>query len=156
MDLRKEVLAGIAGGLAGGTIMTVVMTVGKKTGMIPEPLPLMIEHEIEERAGVEEKTSPAQENLLAFGGHYILSAFFGALYGLLRWATGFSPIPSGPLYGLGTYIDNLVGLGPALDLTPSPQASHGWPQSDDARCFWNSDCSCSRKSTPETFSTELN
>jgi hypothetical protein len=120
MKLRKDILAGVAGGLAGGTVMTVVMLMGKKTGMIPDPLPIKIEREIEERRGLEEKTSPQQEKILAFAGHYLVSALFGAGYGLLHWATNISPILAGPLYGLGVYTLNLVGVGPAAQLTPGP------------------------------------
>jgi hypothetical protein len=69
MELRKEVLAGIAGGLAGGTV---------------------------------------------------LSALFGGGYGFLRWATRVSPIPAGPLYGMGVYAANLAGVGPLTRLTPGP------------------------------------
>jgi len=73
--VRKRGRTGwVAGGLA------LVMAVGKKTGMIPEPLSLKIEQEVEERADVQGETSPAQQKLLALGG-----------------------------------------LGPAMDLTPSPQ-----------------------------------
>ena len=114
MELRKEVLAGIVGGLAGGTMMTIVMMVGKKTGMIPEPLPLKLERELEQRAGYADRTGPRQEQALAFGLHILLSALYGAVYGLLSWATRFSPLPSGPLYVLSTYLVNLVGIGPAL------------------------------------------
>ncbi len=123
MELRNELVAGVAGGLAAGTVLALVMAVGKKTGVIPEPLPLKVEQEVEERADVQGETTPAQKNLLALGGHYLLSAVFGALYGLFRWVTGsrFSAIPTGPLYGLSTYAVNLVGLGPAMDLTSSPQ-----------------------------------
>jgi hypothetical protein len=101
--------------------VTIVMMVGKKTEMIPEPLPLKLEREIGHRAGVADRTGPQQETMLAFGLHYLISVLFGAVYGLLRWATQFSPLPSGPLYGLGTYLVNLVGIGPALDLTRGPQ-----------------------------------
>ncbi|MDQ2690586.1 MAG: DUF1440 domain-containing protein [Chloroflexota bacterium] len=120
MELRKELVAGIAGGLAGGTAMLISMAIGKKIGMIEEPLPLKIERDLEKRAHVDHKTNARQEKALAYGEHYLLSAIFGAGYGLLHWATRVSPMPSGQLYGLGVFVLNLVGIGPALNLTPVP------------------------------------
>ena len=120
MELRKEILAGIVGGFAGGTVMTVVMLMGKKTGLIREPLPVKLERELEERFELDEKTSPKQEMFLAFVGHYLLSALYGAGYGLLHWAKNVSPIPAGPIFGLGTYVVNLIGVGPSTHLTRGP------------------------------------
>jgi hypothetical protein len=39
---------------------------------------------------------------------------------LLRGALNLKPFPAGPLYGLGVYVLNLVGAGPALDFTTGP------------------------------------
>jgi hypothetical protein len=120
MSVMEEVQAGAVGGLAGGMVMTAAMMAGKKTGMIEEPVPLKIEREVEERLGAAESTGPKQEKALALGEHLAISVAYGAGYGALRSALGLPAIPSGPLYGLGVYALNLVGLGPALGLTPGP------------------------------------
>lgn len=120
LTLLDEVLAGAVGGLAGGMMMMVVMTMGKKTGMIDRPLPLRVEQWAEEQAGVTEKTGAREEEVLSQGMHLVYSALQGAGYGALRAALDAPAIPSGPLYGLGTYGLNLGAILPALDLTKGP------------------------------------
>lgn len=51
------------------------------------------------------------------------AALFAALdagYGALRAVFDLPSLPSGPLYGLGLYAANLLGIGPALDITRGP------------------------------------
>ncbi len=120
MKTMNEILAGTVGGVAGALAMSVGMMVGKQAGVIKRPPPLEVEHELEQRAGVEEQTSPGEEQALAQGLHLLFGAGFGACYGLLRRAFDLPAIPTGPLYGLGVYAFNLAGVGPALGLTAGP------------------------------------
>ncbi|HEX6385669.1 MAG TPA: hypothetical protein VF177_13445 [Anaerolineae bacterium] len=60
------------------------------------------------------------EQTLATVGHYAIGGLLGAGYGVVHAATGAAAIPAGPLYGLGTYALNFMGLGPATGLMPGP------------------------------------
>ncbi len=117
MSILQAAGAGAVGGLAGGMVMTAAMMVGKKTGTIDTPVPLKVERKLEEHAGVAGQTGPQQEKALAMVEHMALSAGFGAGYGALRSKLALRAIPSGPLYGLGVYVLNLGGVGPALGAT---------------------------------------
>lgn len=120
MGLTSNMLAGIIGGLAGGTVMQAAMMMGQRTGMIETPVPLKIERQLEERAGIDEKTTPQQEQMLAMGEHMMISAAYGAGYGALQQTLGLPALPGGAIYGLGVYALNFAGLGPALGLMPGP------------------------------------
>jgi hypothetical protein len=120
MNMINDIAAGVVGGLAGGMVMTAAMMVGKQTGMIETPVPLQIERELEERAGVAYRTDAGEEQVLALGEHLLISVAFGAGYGAFQSTLNLPALPTGPLYGLGVYALNLGGVGPALDLTPGP------------------------------------
>lgn len=124
MSVLKNVLIGAAGGLAGAFGMSAVMAIGKATGLVDKPIPHHLEEEIERRAGVEHKTSPAEKAALAQGGHHLMGAAFGALYGLLQPAARVPALLFGPLFGLAVYAFNEIGMGPALRLTPPPDQEH--------------------------------
>ncbi len=120
MHIVNNAMAGALGGLAGGLVMTAAMMAGQQAGMIETPVPLKIERQLERRAGVAQRTSPSQEKALSMAEHMIISAVFGAGYGVLQSVLDQPAIPAGPLYGLGVYALNMGTLGPALDLMPGP------------------------------------
>jgi hypothetical protein len=120
MQLMDEILAGAVGGVAGGAVMTGVMMMGKRTGMIEEPLPVKVERRAKRAVGVMEQPGPRQEMVIGMAGHMLYSAAVGGGYGLLHAARQPPAIPSGPLYGLALYAVNLLGAGPALDITRGP------------------------------------
>lgn len=119
-NTERKVLAGVVGGLAGAMAMGMMMAVGKQTGMVETPPPVMIERELESRAGLDERTTAQQEVAIASGGHLLLGAALGAAYGLLREPLGLQGAPGGAAYGVGVYAANFAGIGPALDLTAGP------------------------------------
>ena len=101
--------------------MAAAMTMGKAMGMVPQPLPLKVERRLEERVGVADQTNRRAEQGLALGEHMLISAAFGAGYGMLRSTHPLAPMPAGPLYGLGVYALNVEGIGPRLGATREPQ-----------------------------------
>lgn len=120
MSMTDEVAAGAIGGLVAGVAMTGFMMLGKKAGFIEEPLPVKVEHWAEGQLGVADRPGPGQEMAVGMGGHLLYSAAMGAGYGALRSAFDLPTMPTGPLYGLGLYAVNLLGIGPALDITRGP------------------------------------
>lgn len=116
--LQEEILAGVLGGLAGSLLMSAAMNMAEKQALIPETLPHRVERKLATRAGVTD-VSARQEKALAQGSHFAIGALYGASYGLLHHTLDL-PVAAGPLYGLGIYAANLVGLGPAFDLTEGP------------------------------------
>ena len=120
MDMVKELESGAIGGLAGGTLMAAGMMIGKRAGMVNELPPAKLERELEDRGGFADKTDETQETALGVGGHMAFSALLGAGYAVLQSRVNTSPVTGGLLYGLGVYFVNRVGIGPSLDLTPSP------------------------------------
>jgi hypothetical protein len=116
--MAREVAAGAVGGLAGGTGMIGLMMLGKRKGL--EPLPIKIERWAEDRLDVADRLGPRQETAAGMGGHLAYSAALGGVYGALRSAFNLPAVPTGPLYGLGLYAVNVLGIGPALGITKSP------------------------------------
>lgn len=115
-----EMVSGAAGGLAGGAVMTAVMIGGKTSGLIPDPLPLKFERNFEQRLGMGGRISAAPQAGLALGQHLLISATFGALYGVIQSALRVRPLPAGPLYGVAVYGLMLGAVGPALGATRTP------------------------------------
>ena len=119
-QLVPHIVAGALGGLAGGVMMTGAMTMGKKTGMVETPMPVKIEHWVKDQTGQDIATTPQQEMMASQGGHLVLSALFGAGYGFLQANATLPSMALGPLYGLGLYGLNLVGIAPRLGITEEP------------------------------------
>jgi hypothetical protein len=119
-DLVVDAVAGAVGGLAGALVMAGAMTMGKKLGLVEEPVPLKVERDLEQRAGLDDRTGPREEEAAAMAGHFATGAAYGAAYGVLSGRLGMPPLPAGPAYGFGVYVVNLAGLGPALGLVPPP------------------------------------
>jgi hypothetical protein len=117
-----DAVAGAVGGLAGAMVMTGAMMLGKRAGMVQEPVPLKVERELEQRAGIDERTTATQEKALAQAEHFAIGASYGALYGMVDGELELESVPFGPLYGLGVYALNFGGFGPAFGLTPPPAA----------------------------------
>lgn len=122
MGIRRELTAGTIGGLAGGAIMAGFMTVARRQGMIDEPVPVTVERNLEEQAGIDEMTSAEQEEQIGMAGHFATSAALGAGYGLIHTVLALPALPAGPLYGLGIYAMNFGQIGPRLGAVAPPQA----------------------------------
>jgi uncharacterized membrane protein YagU involved in acid resistance len=120
MSLRKELFIGALGGMIGALAMTGIRTLLVETGMVSEPLPHKVERRLALRIGIADQMGAHHEDLLAQGQHLALGATFGAGYSLLRHRFDLPSTTAGPLYGLAVYAINIVGLGPALDLTRAP------------------------------------
>ena len=60
-----------------------------------------------------------QEESAAHGGHLVLSAASGALYGALK-PTSVAPVEAGLAFGMGFLALAYGAAGPALRLTPPP------------------------------------
>ena len=123
MKLAAEIATGAAGGLAGGAVMTAAMVGGKTSGLIPDPLPLKFERNLERRLGMEGRVPPAPQTGLALTEHLLISATLGALYGLVRSAVHVRPLAAGPLYGVAVYGLMLGVVGPALGATKTPSGT---------------------------------
>lgn len=120
MGIRKEVMAGTIGGLAGGAMMAGMMRMAQQRGTIQEPMPVQFERAIEEQAGLDERTTPEQEEAIGMASHFATSAAFGAGYGILHTILALPTLPAGPLYGLGIYAMNFGQIGPRLGAVPPP------------------------------------
>ncbi len=120
MSLKKEIGAVVVGGIAGALAMTALRAVLVESGTVSEPLPHKVERRMTTQIGVAHTINARQEDLLAQGLHLAMGAAFGAGYGLYHRWFGLPPAVGGPLYGLAVYAVNLVGLGPAFELTRPP------------------------------------
>lgn len=120
MRMRREVAAGAIGGLAGGAGMTGFMMLSQRAGFVDEPFPVKVERWAEGRLGVAGRLGPRREMAAGMGGHLAYSAAMGGVYGALRSAFSLPTLPTGPLYGLGLYAVNMLGIGPALGITKGP------------------------------------
>jgi hypothetical protein len=120
MALFKNLVAGTVGGAAGAFAMLSGVTMGKELQLIEKALPQQVEQRLAQRAGVADELNRTEEQALSRGGHLVLGAAFGAGYGLLQTFFDLPPRIAGPLYGLGVYMVNLAGIGPALGLVSRP------------------------------------
>jgi uncharacterized membrane protein YagU involved in acid resistance len=120
MTLRKDLFIGALSGMIGALAMTGIRILLVETGMVSEPLPHKVERRLALRIGIADHMGAHQEDLLAQGQHLALGATFGVGYSLLRRRLRLPSATAGPLYGLAVYAVNIVGIGPALDLTRAP------------------------------------
>lgn len=121
MGLFKNVVAGAVGGVAGAFAMTSGILMGKELQLIEKALPQKVEQELAQRAGIADELSRSEEEPMSRSMHLALGAGIGAGYGLLQTYLDLPPRIAGPVYGLGVFVVNLVGIGPALDLVAGPQ-----------------------------------
>lgn len=119
-QLIKDVAAGAVGGLAGGLVMTAFMLTATKVGVIDSPLPLRFDRWMLGNVGLTERPRSAMEQARSQSEHLAFSAVLGAGFGALRSKAALPAFPTGPLYGLGVYAVDLIGLFPALGLTKGP------------------------------------
>src|SRR5665811_1062787 len=84
-------------------------------------LPDKFERGTAEKTGFAKDQDPEQQKELAIAEHIVLSASFGAVYGLLRGWIKPPAILGGVVYGLVIYTMMLMGIGPALGIVRMPQ-----------------------------------
>lgn len=121
MGLFKNAVAGAVGGVAGAFAMTSGIMMGKELQLIEKALPQEVEQELARRAGIANELDRSEEQPLSRGMHLALGAGIGAGYGLLQTLFDLPPRIAGPVYGLGVFVVNVMGIGPALDLVAGPQ-----------------------------------
>ncbi len=102
MSVQKSVLAGTIDGVAGGIALAAVMAAARRANLVHNPLPLAVERKAEAQLGFAAKTNSRQEIGLALGEHMLLSAGFGALFGLLKSFLRFPLLLGGALFGLAS------------------------------------------------------
>ena len=120
MGFAEDIGAGAIAGAVGALAMAGVMMAGKEAGMVQQPFPVTVEQRAERELGVAGNTGANEEMAAALGGHLMIGATWGALYGVLQSAVGFQPFPAGPLYGAAVYAVDMAGIGPALNLDRGP------------------------------------
>jgi hypothetical protein len=121
MNLVKDAEAGAVGGLAGGMAMTAFMVGATKAGVITSSLPLRTDRWIQGSPNITAPPQSAQEQARAQAMHLAYSAMLGAGFGILSATLHLKkPVPSGPLYGMGIYAINLLGVLPLFGLTKGP------------------------------------
>jgi hypothetical protein len=118
--MMREVAAGTIGGLAGGMGMSGFMMLGKKAGFAEEPVPMKVEHWVEDRLSMADRLGPRQEMAAGMGGHLVYSAAMGGVLGALRSAFKLPAVPAGPLFGVGLFAVNILGIGRALGIPVGP------------------------------------
>jgi hypothetical protein len=146
MSVGKNVMTGLIGGLIGGAVLSMIDWGGMKTGKIPTPVIVEIEHRLEDKLNIAEQTSYGQKIARSQILHFGTTALYGIVYGLLRsiprvqrlgdnragepipvtgmqmaqHVPGMPPAVAGPLFGLGVFAAIMGGLLPALGLSRSP------------------------------------
>jgi uncharacterized membrane protein YagU involved in acid resistance len=121
MRISNDIVAGAVGGTFGGLAMFGIRVVGTQTGIIIHSLPDKFERGMAERTGFAEGQDVEQQKELAIAEHLVLSAGFGAGYGLIRHWLKPPAILGGIVYGLVIYAMMLIGVGPTLGITRMPQ-----------------------------------